>query len=200
MIDNLISQVVNRFKTHSLPNVNINGAENEIFIMIFSFRFHSYFSHIYLLLFLHFLILTRRLISDILPSGLLLDFPLVPIFGGQIPPLSLPSSSSSANEIDKKKDKENEKNIEKLSNKKTIDSNFLFFRMVNTHIKACGKISTSLSTNKNIISLTEDDNEVAKGISCIVHTQNEVASASGNGSLVRTSMFSVLYYKKLNLT
>ena len=162
----------------------------------FPFTFFTYSS----IIISSFLILTRRLISDILPSGLLLDFPLVPIFGGQIPPLSLPSSSSSTNETDKKKDKENDKNIEKLSNKKTIDSNFLFFRMVNTHIKACGKVSTSLSTNKNIISLTEDDNEVAKGISCIVHTENEVASASGNGSLVRTSMFPVLYYDKLNLT
>ena len=63
--------------------------------------------------------------------------------------------------------------------------------MISSHISACGNVSTSLSTNKNTVSLTEDDNEVARGVSHTVHTQKEAASASGNGSLVRTSMFEI---------
>ena len=130
----------------------------------------------------------------------MLESPLVPVFGGTIPPLILPSyfDLKNNNNNGENKDKpENENDNEKIRNeklmhKKTIDSNYLFFRMINSHILSCGDLITSLSSVQNTTSFTVDDNEIEKGVINGAHVHKEATSlASGDGSLVRT-----YYHKK----
>ena len=125
-----------------------------------------------------------RLISDILPSGLLIDRPLVPVKGGEIPPLIQDNSTTSSslentqNTTQNKNDGKNKSNKvlnskkeESKINIKTIDANYQFYVKINVHLNMCGDVVSSSTT-----SFSED----VETPDIRLHRATTVASADGS--------------------
>ena len=123
-----------------------------------------------------------------MPSGLLIDRPLVPIKGGEIPDLtqglSIPSTldntqsksdtkNKSNNVLNSKKEKE-----ESQVNVNTIDANYQFYVKINVHLNMCGDVVQSSTTS------FPDDVETSFP-DIRLHRATTVASA--DGSLVTLS-------------
>jgi hypothetical protein len=124
----------------------------------------------------------NRLISNILPSGLLLNTPLVPVFGGPIPHLPALASSlhltqkqiNEKNNENNKSDTEKDENTQNIVENNSLDANFTFFAAVHTHLKACGDVLPPCATSFP---------DTVEAPSLGVHRATTIASA--DNSLVR---------------